>query len=168
MGGVTDDTQPRWLTPEQEQAWLALLAAMIWLPAAVDSQLQRDAGITKTEYDVLAWLSMSPGRTARMSEIATSANVSLSHLSRIASRLERRGWMRRAPDPEDGRATLASLTDAGWDKVVATAPGHVEEVHRLIFDNLTAAQVRQLRQIGETIARAARPGYRLKLPSHDR
>ena len=168
MGGVTDDTQPRWLTPEQEQAWLALLAAMIWLPAAVDSQLQRDAGITKTEYDVLAWLSMSPGRTARMSEIATSANVTLSHLSRIASRLERRGWMRRAPDPQDGRATLASLTDAGWDKVAATAPGHVEEVHRLIFDNLTAAQVHQLRQIGETIARAARPGYRLKLPSHDR
>ena len=165
---MTDDTQPRWLTPEQEQAWLALLAAMIWLPAAVDAQLQRDAGITKAEYDVLAWLSMSPGRTARMSEIATSANVSLSHLSRIASRLERRGWMRRAPDPQDGRATLASLTDAGWDKVAATAPGHVEEVHRLIFDNLTAAQVHQLQQIGETIARAARPGYRLKLPSHDR
>ncbi len=165
---MTDDTQPRWLTPEQEQTWLALLAAMIWLPAAVDAQLQRDSGITKAEYDVLAWLSMSPGRTARMSEIAASANVTLSHLSRIASRLERRGWMRRAPDPEDGRATLASLTDAGWDKVVATAPGHVEEVHRLIFDNLTAAQVRQLRQIGETIARAARPGYRLKLPSHDR
>jgi DNA-binding MarR family transcriptional regulator len=165
---VTDDTQPRWLTPEQEQAWLALLAAMIWLPAAVDAQLQRDAGITKTEYDVLAWLSMSPGRTARMSEIATSANVTLSHLSRIASRLERRGWMRRAPDPQDGRATLASLTDAGWGKVAATAPGHVEEVQRLIFDNLSAAQVGQLRQISETIARAARPDHRLKLPLRDR
>ncbi len=78
---------------------MALVAAMIWLPAAVDAQLQRDAEITKSEYDVLAWLSMSPGGTARMSEIATSANVTLSHLSRIASRLERRGCMRRAPDP---------------------------------------------------------------------
>jgi DNA-binding MarR family transcriptional regulator len=168
MGVVTDNTQPRWLTPEQEQAWLALVSAMIWLPAAVDAQLQRDAGITHTEYVVLSWLSMSPGRTARMSEIATSANVTLSHLSRIASRLERRGWMRRAPDPQDGRAMLASLTDAGWDKVVATAPGHVEEVQRLIFDNLTAAQVRQLRQISETIVRAARPDHRLKLPTRDR
>ncbi len=147
---------------------MALVAAMIWLPAAVDAQLQRDAEITKAEYDVLAWLSMSPGGTARMSEIATSANVTLSHLSRIASRLERRGWMRRAPDPEDGRATLASLTDAGRDKVVATAPGHVEEVQRLIFDNLTAAQVRQLRQISETIVQAAHPGHRPKLPSRDR
>ena len=168
MGVVTDDTQPRWLTPEQEQAWLALMSATIWLPAAVDAQLQRDAGLTHTEYVVLSWLSMSPGRTARMSEIATSANVTLSHLSRIATRLERRGWMRRAPDPQDGRATLASLTDAGWDKVVATAPGHAEEVQRLVFDNLTAEQVRQLGQISETIARAALPDHRLKLPSRDR
>ena len=76
--------------------------------------------------------------------------------------------MRRAPDPQDGRATLASLTDAGWDKVVATAPGHAEEVQRLVFDNLTAEQVRQLGQISETIARAARPDHRLKLPSRDR
>jgi hypothetical protein len=32
------------------------------------------------------------------------------------------------------------LTDGGWDKVVATAPGHVEEVQRLVFDNLTPAR----------------------------
>jgi DNA-binding MarR family transcriptional regulator len=107
---------------------------------------------------------MSPGRTARMSDIAARSNVSLSHLSRIASRLERRGWMRRTPDPDDGRATLAILTEDGWDKVVATAPGHVEEVRRLVFDNLTAAQVTQLQRIGERIVRAARPDVPLPVP----
>ena len=155
---MTDDTQPRWLTPEQEQAWLALLAAMIWLPAAVDAQLQRDAGITKTEYDVLAWLSMSPGGTARMSEIATSANVTLSHLSRIATRFEQRGWLRRVPDPDDRRATLAILTDAGWDKVVATAPGHVAEVRRLVLDPLTKTQLRHLHEIATRIRQVVNPG----------
>ncbi len=165
---MTPDTSPRWLTPDQEQAWLALVAALIWLPAAIDGQLQRDADVTHAEYNVLSWLSMSPERTARMSDIAAAVNVSLSHLSRIATRLERRGWMRRSPDPQNGRATLASLTDAGWDKVVSTAPGHAEEVQRLVFDNLTPEQVGQLQRISETIVRAARPGHRPKLPGRDR
>jgi len=154
---MTASQRPRWLTPEQTAAWLPLVGATVWLPAALDAQLQRDVGMTYVEYGVLSWLSMSPDRTARMSEIAALANVKLSHLSRIAARLEKRGWMRRTPDPNDGRATLAILTDQGWDKVVATAPGHAEEVQRLVFDNLSAADVRHLQRIAERIVKAAKP-----------
>jgi DNA-binding MarR family transcriptional regulator len=78
-------------------------------------------------------------------------------LSQVVGRLERRGWVRRTPDPTDGRSTLAILTDAGWDKVVATAPGHVAEVRRLVFDALTKAQHRQLRDIGRRVVRAIDP-----------
>jgi len=164
VGGMVESGEPRWLTPEQTRAWIALAGTTVWLPAALDAQLQRDAGITHVEYQVLSWLSMSPGRTARMSDIAARSNVNLSHLSRIAARLEKRGWMRRTPDPDDGRATLAVLTHDGWDKVVATAPGHVREVQRLVFDNSTPAQVRQLQHIGERIARAAKPDICLPVP----
>ena len=65
--------------------------------------------------------------------------------------------MTRRPDPEDGRATLAVLTDAGWAKVVATAPGHVDEVRRLVLDPLTRAQVRQLHEIATRIRPAVQP-----------
>jgi DNA-binding MarR family transcriptional regulator len=147
----------RWLTADETRGWIALFCTLVWLPAALDAQLQRDAGITHVEYQVLSWLSMSPSRTRRMSEIAAQANVHLSHLSRIAARLEKRGWMKRTPDPGDGRVTLAILTDDGWDKVVATAPGHVAEVRRLVFDHLTPAQVSQLELIGARIATAAKP-----------
>ncbi|WP_435106218.1 MarR family winged helix-turn-helix transcriptional regulator [Nocardiopsis synnemataformans] len=156
--------QPRWLGQEQSKAWIELAGMMIALPSTLDAQLQRDAGISHVEYQVLSWLSMSPERTARMSQIAEMAHVRLSHLSRIASRLEGRGWLRRRPDPDDGRATLAVLTDDGWDKVVATAPGHVEEVRRLVFDNLSATQVRQLQQIGHRVLEAIQPGYCPRLP----
>jgi DNA-binding MarR family transcriptional regulator len=163
-GGMVDDGGPRWLTPDQTRAWIALAGTTVFLPAALDAQLQRDAGMTHVEYQVLSWLSMSPARTSRMSDIAVRSNVSLSHLSRIAARLERRGWMRREPDPDDGRVTLAILTEDGWDKVVATAPGHVAEVQRLVFDTLTPAQVRQLQRIGESIVGAARPDLSLPAP----
>jgi DNA-binding MarR family transcriptional regulator len=149
--------EPRWLTAEEDQAWVALVGMLFVLPSALDTQLQRDAGLSHFEYQVMAMLSMSPERTRRMSELAALANGSLTRLSRVVDRLDQRGWVCRRPDPDDGRYTLAVLTDAGWDKVVRTAPGHVGEVRRLIFDQLTKAQVRQLRDIGSRILRAVEP-----------
>jgi DNA-binding MarR family transcriptional regulator len=78
-------------------------------------------------------------------------------MSHVVNRLEKRGWVRRTPDPADGRYTLATLTDDGWDKVVATAPGHVEAVRSLVFDSLTRTQTRQLSDIGHRVLRAIDP-----------
>ncbi|GAB1819458.1 MarR family winged helix-turn-helix transcriptional regulator [Herbidospora sp. RD11066] len=151
------EDQPQWLTDEEMEAWLALVSMLIKLPQALEGQLQRDAGISHFEYQVLAGLSMSPGRTIRMSELAQLADGSLSRLSHVVSRLEKRGWVRRCTDPGDGRYTLAVLTDDGWRKVVETAPGHVATVRECVIDPLTKAQIRQLRDIGRRITEAADP-----------
>ena len=62
-------------------------------------------------------------------------------------------------DAEESQAwrTLASLTGQGRAKVTQAAPGHVQEVRRLVFDPLTKAQSRQLREIGRRITRAIDP-----------
>lgn len=151
------DAQPRWLTDEEMTAWLALIGVLVWLPAALDDQLRRDAGISHFEYMVLAVLSESPQFTARMNELAALANGSPSRLSHVVARLEQRGWVRRSADLDNARFTLATLTDAGWSIVVATAPGHVDAVRRYVFDALTPAQVRQLREIGRRVRRAIKP-----------
>ncbi|NMO51731.1 MarR family transcriptional regulator [Actinoplanes sp. TBRC 11911] len=150
--------EPRWLDAEERETWFAVTSLVARLPGALDAQLQRDAGISHFEYEVLAGLSMAPGRTMRMSVLADFAEGSLPRLSQVVGRLESRGLVTRRPDPADGRFTLATLTDDGWTKVVATAPGHVAEVRRLVFDPLTKAQQRQFRAIGERIARAVDPG----------
>lgn len=133
---------------------MTLAGMLIELPTTLDAQLQRDAGVSLFEYQVMAMLSMEPDRTLRMSRLAALASGSLTRLSRVVDRLDRRGWVCRQPDPTDGRSTLAVLTDAGWEKVVETAPGHVAEVRRLIFDHLTRSQVRQLNEIGSRVLRA--------------
>ena len=162
------DEEPRWLTAAEQQTWLAVLAMVSWLPDAVDAQLQRDAGLSHFEYQVMAMLSMSPQRTRRMKEVAALANGSLTRLSRTVDRLDRHGWVTRRPDPQDGRSTLAVLTDAGWDKIVATAPGHVTEVRRLVLDPLTRTQLRQLHDIATRIGQAAQPAGGLPtLPTPD-
>ena len=153
-GPRTGSDEPRWLGQEEAQTWVALAGMLVELPTALDAQLQRDAGLSHFEYQVMAMLSMEPGRTLRMSRLAALASGSLTRLSRVVDRLDERGWVCRRPDPTDGRYTLAVLTDAGWEKVVQTAPGHVAEVRRLIFDEITRGQVRQLHDIGSRVLRA--------------
>jgi DNA-binding MarR family transcriptional regulator len=152
------DAEPRWLTDDERAAWVRLVSVIIKLPAALDAQLQRDAGISHFEYMVLSRLSEAPGRTLRMSDLAVLANGSLSRLSHVVTRLERRGWVRREPCPGDGRFTNAVLTDDGWAKVEASAPGHVEAVHELVIDALAPEQIEQLRDISLAIMGRVVPG----------
>ncbi len=143
--------EPQWLSADEQEAWMALASIALRLPAALDAQLRRDADLSHFEYGVLAALSQASERTLRMSELAVLAEGSLSRLSQVVSRLEGRGLVRRTPDPEDGRSTLAVLTEAGWDKLVATAPAHVAEVRRLVIGPLTKAQLGQVATIGRRI-----------------
>ncbi|SNY71283.1 MarR family winged helix-turn-helix transcriptional regulator [Paractinoplanes atraurantiacus] len=139
--------EPRWLEDQEREAWISLAQLMFLLPSALDAQLLRDNNITLFDYMVLSGLSMSEGRTLRMSELARTLASSLSRLSNVVKRLETRGLLRREPDPCNGRYTVAILTDDGWDLVVKAAPGHVEAVRRYVIDGLTDEQIKALRQV---------------------
>jgi DNA-binding MarR family transcriptional regulator len=141
----------RWLDDEEMAAWIRLAAVLELLPGVLDSQLRRDADLTHFEYFVLAMLSEAPERTLRMSALAARTNATLPRLSHVISRLEERGLVERFPCPGDGRATNARLTEPGWDKVVATAPGHVENVRSNVIDVLTREQVHELAAIADAI-----------------
>ena len=140
-----------WLDDEERRAFLALMSMTMRLEPTLDSQLRRDAGLSHFEYSVLANLSEAEEGTRRMSELAWLSAGSLPRLSQVVTRLERRGLVRRTPDPTDGRYTLAVLTEAGREAVVAAAPGHVAEVRRVVLDPLTRAQIRQLAAIGRRV-----------------
>ena len=82
---------PRWLTDEEQATWLAFASVLFRMPVALDSQLQRDAGINHFEYTVMSALSEAPGRTLRMSHLAAMAESGLSRLPQVVGRLEKRG-----------------------------------------------------------------------------
>jgi DNA-binding MarR family transcriptional regulator len=129
------------------------------LPSALDTQLRRAADLSLFGYMAMAGLSQSPGRTLPMSELAVLANGSLSRLSHAVSSLERRGWVRRSPCPGNARITYATLTDAGYEKIMAAAPGHVETVRRLVLDSVTPDQLHTLGAASEQIlATLGHPG----------
>jgi DNA-binding MarR family transcriptional regulator len=153
-GRAGPDEQPRWLSAAEQAAWRSFVAVLFRLPAALDQQLQRDADITHFEYMVLSSLSEALDRTLRMSDLAAMSSGSLSRLSHVVSRLERRGWVRREPCPGDGRYINAVLTEDGWAKIVQIAPGHVEAVRRLLIDVLTPEQLSELGAASERVLKS--------------
>jgi DNA-binding MarR family transcriptional regulator len=163
--------ETEWLDAEERAAWLRLLAVVELLPGVLDAQLRTSSGLTHFEYYVLAMLSEAPERTLRMTGLALRTNATLPRLSHVVRRLEDRGLVERFPCPEDGRATNARLTEAGWAAVVQAAPGHVATVRRNVLDPLAPEQVAQLRDIGDALLTRLDPEGRMTAlydPDRDR
>ncbi len=149
--------EPRWLTPSEKEAWTGLVSLVLLLPRELEAPL-RKVDLTLFEYLTLSHISEAPDRRIRMSELAFLANGSLSRLSNVVKRFEQRGWVTRSPDPDDGRYTIASLTDAGYRLVVEAAPVHVRAVRELVLDPLTDADQRALTRIASKL-RAVPPEF---------
>ncbi|MDQ3640181.1 MAG: MarR family transcriptional regulator [Actinomycetota bacterium] len=143
--------ETRWLSEDEQRTWRAFLTAMRLLTDRLDRELQREADMPHTYYEILVALSEAPGRTLRMNELADVCQSSRSRLSHAVSRLEEAGWVRREACPTDKRGALAVMTGEGFAAIEAAAPRHVEGVRRHVFDVLTPAQVEQLGEISAAI-----------------
>jgi DNA-binding MarR family transcriptional regulator len=142
----------KWLTEDEQATWRAFLHATTLLEDHLDRQLQRDAGMPHMYYALLSTLSETPQRRMRMTELAEQTKITRSRLSHAVARLEGNGWLRRESCASDRRGQLAVLTDAGYEELVRTAPGHVAAVRTAIFDRLTPEQVARLGEISRIIA----------------
>ncbi|MFE7130023.1 MarR family winged helix-turn-helix transcriptional regulator [Streptomyces sp. NPDC057638] len=152
-----DGRGPRWLSDDEQRVWRAYIHATRLFEDHLDRQLQRDAGMPHLYYGLLVQLSQAPGRQRRMTELAIDAKITRSRLSHAVARLEQRGWIRRENCPSDKRGQIAVLTDAGFDVLRRTAPGHVEAVRQVMFDRLSAEQVGQLGEIMRIVAEGLQP-----------
>jgi DNA-binding MarR family transcriptional regulator len=66
--------------------------------------------VSRTEVGVLRTLREGP---RRITELATDERVTQPAITLLVNRLAERGWVKRVPDPSDGRAVLVSLTPVG-------------------------------------------------------
>ena len=137
----------QWLTEDELASWFPLAGVMLKLNPALDSQLQRDSDMTHFDYLCLAMLSEEEGFTSTMSALAARTNASLSRLSHVITKREKRGWVCRSRSEVSRRVTMVRMTDDGYAKLVAAAPGHVETVRSLVSEGLTAEDVASLHKV---------------------
>lgn len=92
----------------------SIMRAQQLLLARVDATL-KPFRLTFARYELLTLLSFA--REGRMPMASASARLQVhpTSVTNTVDRLETSGHVRREPHPEDGRATLVVLTDAGRD-----------------------------------------------------
>jgi len=144
---------PRWLCPEELRTWIAFLYAQSLLFEQIEEDLQRDSGMPLAYYQILVVLSEHPNHAMRMGDLAQALFYSRSRLSHAITRLEQNGWIRREASPADRRGSSAVLTEEGMAVLAAAAPEHVESVRTHLFDQLSPAELEQLRAVSETLVR---------------
>lgn len=147
----------RWLTDEEQGVWRAYLDVMRLVMDRMQRQLVEESDMTSGEYEVLVQLSEVPDRKLRMSELADRIVNSRSRLTHTIGRMEARGLVKREPCVEDGRGVLCTLTDAGFERLVEAAPGHVGAVRGALFDPLGEDDVRALGAAMEKVRANLRP-----------
>ncbi|WP_084074955.1 MarR family winged helix-turn-helix transcriptional regulator [Demequina sp. NBRC 110052] len=146
------------LDTREASLWQDLMAFSTLMPAAIEEELRRDAGLSLFEFSVLALLARSPERTETMSRVAESTHVSASRLSHAAARLEERGLIERTACPTDRRSVFAVLTDAGLEKLEVSLPIHTAGIRRVVLDALDDADRDHLARILATLLRHDRIG----------
>lgn len=149
------------LTHPEHVAIARLHALLELLPTAFDKRLGA-AGVTAFEYTLLDALAAAEGQRMRLSALARKTNATLPRLSRVATGLERRQLIERAPCPEDGRATNAVLTKEGA-AVRELAKGlYAGAVRDLVLDGLGSLEgdgVAQLTDITYAILKTMDPDF---------
>jgi len=147
----------RWLSDDEQASWRAWIAVSLLLPDRLSRDLSEQSGISLPDYEILVYLSESPGRRLRMSELADRTLSSRSRLSHQVDRLTDAGLVDRQPCSDDRRGSFAVLTPAGWDFLVATAPAHVESVREHLVDVLTPAEFAEFGRLCAKVADRMRP-----------
>ncbi|WP_324499794.1 MarR family transcriptional regulator [Nocardioides sp.] len=127
----------RWLDPEEQRSWRALILGMTLLLDRLDADLRSTHGLSLTEYEILVRLSEEPDHRMRMAQLADSVAHSRSRLTHTVARLEKAGVVVRCESPDDRRGVLASLTEQGYALLEVAAHTHVEGVRQHLVDLAT-------------------------------
>ena len=131
-------------------AWEALFRAQV----SVLRELQREfpsGDLSLNEYDVLFNLSRQPQRQSRMRDLNHHLLITQPSVSRLVDRLVSRGLVVKTPETDDGRGTLVTLTDQGYELFRRTAVKHAQAIHRRVSNALSPDELATLRELSDKL-----------------
>ena len=129
----------RWLDPEEQRAWRAVLGGTVRLVDQLDHDLRHHHDLSLADYEILVHLSEAEGRRLRMAELADAALLTRSRLTHRIDRLSAAGLVCREPCATDKRGWFAVLTDTGFARLEEAVPTHVAGVRAYLVDPVDRA-----------------------------
>ena len=139
------------LDPADWAMWREVTAMRSNVDRALEQRLQRDAGISGADFDVLHSLSVAEGNRLRAGALAESLGWEKSRISHQVRRMAERGLVERADCPTDLRGTWVVLTSAGADAFATASCGYVETLDQVLFSRLDAEDKARLHRVASTV-----------------
>jgi DNA-binding MarR family transcriptional regulator len=137
------------LSADQQRVWRGYLTMVSALQAAMNRQLQRDCGLSLSDYDVL--VTLAERGPLRMYQLGDALAWEQSRLSHQLRRMRDRGLVLRHGSDDDRRGATVELTESGRAVLDLAAPGHAELVRSVVFDGMSATQLRTFGAVVETV-----------------
>lgn len=151
METVAGETEIRWLSPEEQDAWRGLLRMQAKLSVALSRDLAEHGELSLQDYGVLVVLTDRPDGRLRAYELGEELGWEKSRLSHHVARMARRGLVTRQRCPSDQRGLYVAVTDRGRTALRMAAPGHVETVRRVFIDSLSPSQLAALADVSRAV-----------------
>ena len=128
-------------------AFKAVLQVQARMVAELDRQTEGAGVLPPTWLDLLLKLSHAPGKRLRMSDLAEWTVLSRGGVTRLVTRIEADGLLRREPCEDDARGAYAVLTPAGADALRKAEP-----VYRKVLAEKFAAHLSKAQADATTVA----------------
>ena len=144
--------------PELDHSPIGIVGRLSRVAREIEARLEpvyREHGLEPGWHDVLATLRRTgPPYQLRPSDFTGSLMLTSSGTTKRLDRLERAGLVERAPDPDDRRGVIITLTEAGHELIDRVTEAHMGNEHGLL-EGLSAREREQLagllRKLGLTL-----------------
>src|SRR5690349_19140936 len=134
------------------EAWRKYYVSFWRVYGAIEADLASAGLPSLSWYDALYELYLAPDRHLRMSELARSALLSRSGLTRLVDKLEKAGLIQRTACPSDGRVQHAQLTGKGVEVLRKIWPVYRAGIAKYFSEHLSAAEAKQLASVFGRVA----------------
>lgn len=142
----------RWLTDEELTAWRAFVQMRHTLERHLALHLQREFGLSDSDFEILVNLSEAPTGGMRAYELARATHWEKSRLSHHLRRMEKRGLIRRKES--SARYPDIVLTKAGRNAIETAAPPNAARVRELFVDVLGPDRMAVLQELSNDVLAA--------------
>ena len=134
------------LSPTENLAWVGLLHAHSSLVKQLDTELTSAHGLSLSGFEVLWRVASAEKGRLRMTDLAELVLLSPSGLTRLVDRLESDGMIDRVACPTDGRATNATITELGRQRLAEAQSTHFDGVRKRFLAHFSDEEIGQLAQ----------------------
>jgi DNA-binding MarR family transcriptional regulator len=140
------------------RAFIGLVRSHAVATRCLSALLERDHGLSLSEYEVLLRLARAPDQRLKRVELVNEVLLTASGITRLLDRLQRAGYVAKAACASDARVSYAVLTPVGAARLRAASASHVEQIRALLGAEFSEEELDRLAELLTRLPRAVKPG----------